>query len=146
MYPLGILPFTPSDWADFISAIERVSRRKMERLHALPYHHALICRGLSKREEEEACKPSLHQGMEYTGPVRAGLLEMIKDNANKTNVQISGLDLIITDMDNRLQDTERRCINLGRVEGVVQEAWQMAAVARDAMENIQGTGGTGGKC
>ena len=33
--------FTDLYWADFISTVGRVSRRKLERLHASPYHHAL---------------------------------------------------------------------------------------------------------
>ena len=42
-------------------------------------------------------------------------------------------------MDEHVQDSEWRLVNLGGVEGVVQEVWQMAAVAQDATENIQGT-------
>ena len=42
-------------------------------------------------------------------------------------------------MDEHVQDSEWRLVNLSGVEGVVQEVWQMAAVAQDATENIQGT-------
>ena len=41
------------------------------------------------------------------------------------------------DIDEWVQDSEQRLVNLGGVEGVAQEAWQMAAVAWDATENIQ---------
>ena len=117
----------------------RVSRRKLERLHASPYHHTLLRRGISKREEEEDCKPSLCQGMEYTRAIRVGLLEVIEESTNQVEVQVLALDLAVTDMDERIQDSERRLINLRGVEGVVQEAWQMAVVAQDATENIQAT-------
>ena len=111
----------------------------MERLHASPYHHTLLRRGISKREEEEDCKPSLCQGMEYTRAIRVGLLEVIEESTNWVEVQVLALDLAVTDMDERVQDSERRLINLRGVEGVVQEAWQMAVVAQDATENIQAT-------
>ena len=125
--------------ADFINTVGHMSRRKLERLHASPYHHALLRRGISKREEEEDCEPSLHQGMEYTGAVGVGLLEIIEESTHRYEVQVSALDLAVTDMDERVQDLERRLVNLGGVEGVAQEVWQMAAVARDATENIQAT-------
>ena len=114
-----------------------MSRRKLERLHASPYHHALLRRGISKREEEEDCKPSLRQGMEYTGAVRVGLLEIIEESTHRYKVQVSALDLAVTDIDEWVQDSERRLVSLGGVEGVAQEAWQMAIVARDATKNIQ---------
>ena len=131
--------FTDLYRADFISAVGRVSRRKMERLHASPYHHALLRRGLSKREEEEEASQDLRQVMEYTGAVGTGLLEIVEESAHRVEVQVSALDLVVTDMDERVQDTERRLINLGGVEGVAQEAWQMATSARNATENIQTT-------
>ena len=49
------------------------------------------------------------------------------------------MDLAVTDIDEWVQDLERRLVNLGGVEGVAQEAWQMATVAWDATENIQVT-------
>ena len=125
--------------ANFINAVGRMSRRKLERLHASPYHHALLRWGISKREEEEDCEPSLCQGMEYTGAIGVGLLEIIEESTHRYEVQVSALDLAVTDMDERVQDSERRLVNLGGVEGVVQEVWQMATVARDATENIQAT-------
>ena len=125
--------------ADFINAVGRVSRRKLERLHASPYHYALLRQGISKREEEEDCKLSLCQGMEYTGAVRVRLLEIIEESTHRYEVQVSALDLAVTDMDERVQDSEQRSVNLGGVEGVAQEVWQMAAVARDATENMQAT-------
>ena len=73
----------------------------MERLHASPYHHALLRWGISKREEEEDCEPSLCQGMEYTGAVGVGLLEIIKESMHRYEVQVSVLDLAVTDMDER---------------------------------------------
>ena len=118
-------------WADFISTIGRISRRKLERLHASPYYHALLRQGISKREEEEDCEPLLCQGMEYTRAVRVGLLKIIEESSHRVEVQVSALDLAVTDMDNRLQDSERRLINLRGVEGVAQEVWQMATVAQD---------------
>ena len=69
--------------------------------------------------------------MEYTRAVRVGLLKIIEESSHRVEVQVSALDLAVTDMDNRLQDSERRLINLRGVEGVAQEVWQMAAVARD---------------
>ena len=74
--------------------------------------------------------------MEYTGTVRVGLLKIIEESTNRIEVQVSALDLVVIDMDERVQDSERRLVNLGRVEGVAQEVWQMAAVAQDATENI----------
>ena len=53
--------------ADFINMVSCVLRRKLERLHALPYHHALLRWGISKREEEKDCELSLCQGMELLG-------------------------------------------------------------------------------
>ena len=103
----------------------------------MPYHHALLRRGISKREEEEDCEPSLHQGMEYTGAVGVRLLEIIEESTHRYEVQVSALDLAVTDMDERVQDSEWRLVNLRGVEGVAQEVWQMAMVARDATENIQ---------
>ena len=41
------------------------------------------------------------------------------------------------DMDEQVQDSELRLVNLEGVEGVAQEVWQMAAVAQDTTENIQ---------
>ena len=131
--------FTDLYRADFISAVGRVSRRKMERLHASPYHHALLRRGISKREEEEDVSQDLRQAMEYARAVGVGLLEVVEETSHRVEVQVSALDLVVTDMDERVQDTERRIINLGGVEGVAQEAWQMAVSARDATENIQTT-------
>ena len=122
--------------ANFISAIGCVSRRKLERLHTSPYHHALLRQGISKREEEEDCEPSLHQGMEYTGAIRVGLLKIIEESTNRVEVQVSALDLVVIDMDERVQDSEQRLVNLRGVEGVAQEVWQMAAVTQDATENI----------
>ena len=75
--------------------------------------------------------------MEYTGAVRVGLLKIIEESTNRVEVQVLALDLAVTDMDKRVQDSERRLVNLGGVEGVVQEAWQMAVVARNATKNIQ---------
>jgi len=109
----------------------------MERLHASPYHHALLRRGISKREEEEDTSQDLRQSMEYTGAVGVGLLEVIEESTHRVEVQVSALDLVVTDMDERVQDTERRLINLGGVEGVAREAWQMAMSARDVTKNIQ---------
>ena len=74
--------------------------------------------------------------MEYTGAVRVGLLKIIEESTNRVEVQVSALDLVVIDMDERVQDSERRLVNLRRVEGVAQEVWQMAAVAQDATENI----------
>jgi len=111
----------------------------MERLHASPYHHALLRCGISKREEEEETSQDLRQAMEYTGAVGVGLLEVVEETSQRVEVQVSALNLVVTDMDKRVQDTERRLINLGGVEGVAQEAWQMAVSARDATENIQVT-------
>ena len=45
--------------ADYINTVGCVSQRKLERLHASPYHHTLLRRGISKREEEEDCELSL---------------------------------------------------------------------------------------
>jgi len=135
MYPVGIWALVPSVYArsntdrtedgftdlyraDFISAVGRVSRRKMERLHASPYYHALLRRGLSKREEEEEASQDLRQAMEYAGAVGVGLLEVVEESLHRVEVQVSALDLVVTDMDERVQDTERRLINLGGVEGV----------------------------
>ena len=73
----------------------------------------------------------LCQGMEYTRAVRVRLLKIIEESSHWVEVQVSALDLVVTDMDNRLQDSERRLINLRGVEGVAQEVWQMAAVAWD---------------
>ena len=81
----------------------------------------------------------LHQGMEYAGAVRVGLLKIIEESTHRYEVQVSALDLAVTDIDEWVQDLERRLVNLGGVEGVAQEAWQMATVARDATENIQAT-------
>ena len=75
--------------------------------------------------------------MEYTGAIRVGLLKIIEESTHRYKVQVLALDLAVTDMDEQVQDSEQRLINLGGVEGVAQEAWQMAAVARDATENIQ---------
>ena len=108
--------------ADFISAVGRVSRRKLERLHASPYHHALLRQGISKREEEEDCKLSLCQGMEYTGAIGVGLLEIIEESTHRYKVQVLALDLAVTDIDERVQDSEWRLVSLGGVEGVAQEA------------------------
>ena len=124
--------------ANFISAVGLVSRRKLERLHASPYHHALLRWGISKKEEED-CKPSLHQGMEYTRAIGVGLLEIIEESSNWVKVQVSALDLAVMDMDECVQDSEQRLINLRGVEGMVQEVWQMAMIARDTTENIQAT-------
>ena len=74
--------------------------------------------------------------MEYTGAVRVGLLKIIEESTNRVEVQVSALDLVVIDMDERVQDSERRLVNLRGVEGVAQEVWQMAAVAQDATENI----------
>ena len=87
--------------------------------------------------KEEDCELSLRQGMEYTGAVGVGLLKVIEESTNWVEVQVSALDLVVTDMDERAQDSEQRLINLRGVEGVVQEVWQMATVAQDATENIQ---------
>ena len=66
----------------------------------------------------------LTQGMEYTRAVGVRLLKIIEE-------------LVVTDMDEQVQVSERRLVNLRGVEGVAQEAWQMATVAWDATENIQ---------
>ena len=87
----------------------------MERLHASPYHHALLRWGISKREEEEECEPSLRQGMEYTGAVGVGLLDIIEESTYRFEVQVSALDLVVTDMDEQVQDLEQRLVNLGGV-------------------------------
>ena len=85
----------------------------MERLHASPYHHVLLRWGISKREEE--CKPSLRQGMEYTGAVGVGLLDIIEELTHRFEVQISALDLVVMDMDECVKDSEWRLVNLGGV-------------------------------
>ena len=74
--------------------------------------------------------------MEYTGAVRVGLLKIIEESTNRVEVQVSALDLVVIDMDERVQDSEQRLVNLRGVEGVAQEVWQMAAVTQDATENI----------
>ena len=81
--------------ANFISAVGCVSRRKLERLHALPYQHALIRRGISKREEEEDCESLLCQGMEYAGAIGVRLLEIIEELSHRVKVQVSALDLAV---------------------------------------------------
>ena len=75
----------------------------MERLHASPYHHALLRRGISKREEEEDTSQDLRQSMEYTGAVGVGLLEIVEETSHRVEVQVSALDLVVTDMDERVQ-------------------------------------------
>ena len=80
----------------------RVLKRKLERLHTSPYHHALLRRGITKREEEEDCKPSLCQGMEYAGAIGVRLLEVIEESTNWVKVQVLALDLVVTDMDKRI--------------------------------------------
>ena len=77
--------------------------------------------------------------MEYTGAIGVGLLEIIEELTHRYKVQVSALDLAVTDIDEWVQDSERRLVNLGGVEGVVQEVWQMAVVAWDATKNIQAT-------
>ena len=77
--------------------------------------------------------------MEYTGAIGVSLLKIIEELTHWYEVQVSALDLVVTDMDEQIQDLEWRLVNLRGVEGVVQEAWQMAMVAWDATENIQAT-------
>ena len=77
--------------------------------------------------------------MEYAGAVGVGLLEIIEELTHRYEVQVSALNLVVMDMDEQVQDSEQRLVNLGGVEEVAQEAWQMATVARDATENIQMT-------
>ena len=77
--------------------------------------------------------------MEYTGAIGVSLLKIIEELTHRYEVQVSALDLVVTDMDEQIQDSEWRLVNLRGVEGVVQEAWQMATVAWDATENIQAT-------
>ena len=89
--------------------------------------------------KEEDCELSLCQGMEYTGAIGVRLLKVIEESTNWVEVQVSALDLVVTDMDERVQDSEQKLINLRGVEGVVQEVWQMATVAQDATKNIQST-------
>ena len=89
----------------------------------MPYHHALLRQGISKREEEEDCEPSLCQGMEYTGAVGVGLLKIIEESTHRYEVQVSALDLVVTDMNEQVQVSEQRLVNLRGVEGVAQEAW-----------------------
>ena len=103
----------------------------------MPYHHALLRQGISKREEEEDCEPLLCQGMEYTGAVGVGLLKIIEESTHRYEVQVLALDLVVTDMNEQVQVSEQRLVNLRGVEGVAQEAWQMATVTWDATENIQ---------
>jgi len=109
----------------------------MDRLEASPYHHALLRRGISKREEEEDCDATLRQGMEYTGAVGVGLLEMVGELANKTDVQVLGLDLTVTDLETWVQEVEARQTNLGGMQGVLMEAWGAAMNAQDATQDIQ---------
>ena len=77
--------------------------------------------------------------MEYARAVGVGLLEIIEELTHRYEVQVLALDLVVMDMDEQVQDSAQRLVNLRGVEGVVQEAWQMATVARDATENIQMT-------
>jgi len=109
----------------------------MDRLEASPYHHALLRRGISKREEEEDCDVTLRQGMEYTGAVGVGLLEMVEGLANKTDIQVSGLNLTVTDLETWVQEVEVRQTNLGGMQGVLMEAWGVAMNAQDATQDIQ---------
>ena len=53
--------------------------------------------------------------MEYTGAVGVGLLDIIEESTHRFEVQVSALDLVVTDMDERVQDLERRLVNLGGV-------------------------------
>ena len=104
----------------------------------MPHLTTTLCLGgasaRGRRKRTASC-----QGMEYTGAVGVGLLEIIEELTHRYKVQVSALDLAVMDMDERVQDSERRLVNLGGVEGVVQEAWQIAAVTRDTTENIQVT-------
>ena len=104
----------------------------------MPHLTTTLCLGgasaRGRRKRTASC-----QGMEYTGAVGVGLLEIIEELTYRYEVQILALDLAVMDMDKRVQDSERRLVNLGGVEGVAQEVWQMAVVAWDATENIQAT-------
>ena len=55
----------------------------------MPYHHALLKWGISKREGEEDCEPLLCQGIEYTRAIRVGLLKIIKESTHRYEVQVS---------------------------------------------------------
>ena len=102
----------------------------------MPHLTTTLClSGVSARGRRK--RTASCQGMEYTGAVGVGLLEIIEELTYRYEVQISALDLAVMDMDKRVQDSERRLVNLGGVEGVAQEVWQMAVVAWDATENIQ---------
>ena len=77
--------------------------------------------------------------MEYARAVGVRLLEIIEESTHRYEVQVSALDLTVTDMDERVQDLERKLVNLGGVEGVAQEAWQMAVITQDTTKNVQAT-------
>ena len=104
----------------------------------MPYLTTTLCLGGASAKGRRK-RTASHQGMEYTGAVGVGLLEIIEELTHRYKVQVSALDLAVTDIDKRVQDSERRLVNLGGVEGVVQEVWQIAVVAWDATKNIQAT-------
>ena len=53
--------------------------------------------------------------MEYAGAVGVRLLEIIEELTHRYKVQVSALDLVVMDMDEQVQDSEQRLVNLGGV-------------------------------
>jgi len=124
--------------SDFINAAGRVGRRKMDHLHdSSPYHHALVLRGLSKRQEEEEVKPELIQAMEYAGAISAQALEQAVDIDRRAIIAIEELNLSVVDLESRVQEVETRQGNLGGIQGAVAEAWGKVSNALDAADRME---------
>ena len=55
-------------WDNFINAVGWVLRRKLQQLNTRPYQHALLMRGVTKRQDaEDEDQLILNQAMEYAG-------------------------------------------------------------------------------
>jgi len=101
-----------------------------------PYHRALLLWGLSKRQEEEKVKPELVQAMEYLAVVRFSLLNVVTNVDHRAVMAVEGLDLMVTDLELRVQEVEWRQGNLSGIQGVVAEAWGKAQVASDTLDVV----------
>ena len=124
--------------SDFISAVGYVSRREMDQLtNTSPYHQALVSRGISKHQEEEEVKPKLVQAMEYARVIGAESIEYVDALDRRMVIAVEGLDLSVVNLEMRMQGVETAQGNLGRIQGVVADAWGRAMNVSDTVDQME---------
>ena len=94
---------------DFIMAVGRVSRRKLNQLDTGPYQRALLRRGVTKKVDvEDERVPVLKQAMEYAGAVGTMVMDEVAYVHERTEAgmgtAMNGIEREVTRVEDRVSE------------------------------------------